>query len=200
VRLRRVLRTYPVFATAAAGALAGHWLAYALAYGDSRRREAVLAATGHAYLPFASRMAIVVVLAGIGAALLRGLDARGRPAAASPDLRRSPRGELIVRLWLVQAAAFCAMEAGERVVSGVPLSGILRTDLLLLGLGAQLLVAVLGAAFLRFLHRAAAVVASVRGPAAIPARWTSAPLPAGVTSPRASLLASRAAPRAPPSP
>ena len=124
---------------------------------------------------------------------------RLRPAAGSPDLRRSPRGELVVRLWLVQAAAFCAMEVGERVVSGAPVLSILRADLLLLGLGAQLLVAVLGAALLRLVHRVAAVVASVGRAAAILARWTSAPLPAGVTAPRASVLASRAAPRAPPS-
>ena len=187
-----------MFATAAAGALAGHWLSYVLTYGDPRRRDAVLAATGHGYLPFAWRLAIVGALAGIGAVLVRALDVRARGPVASPDVRRSSRGDLVLRLWALQATAFCALELGERMASGAPIAGVFRADLLLVGIAAQLLLAIAGAALLRLVHRVALVLAAPRPAPHLVAGSVAVPPPRAVGVRRGPALAAPAAPRAPP--
>ena len=157
---RRTLRGFPVFATAAAGVLVGHWIAYLLTFADGHTRASVLAATGHRYLPFAADLSIVLLLAAVGAVIVRQLD------AASPERERRPIAlvaRLGGRLWLLQGSIFVAMEVAERLGSGSPIAGVFRDHLLVVGLAAQLLVALAGAVLLLLLHRTAVViVAAVR--------------------------------------
>jgi hypothetical protein len=200
VRHRRALRAFPVFAAAAAGALAGHWLSYALVFSDAGRRDAALAASGHGYLPAAGRLAIVIVLAAIGAVMVRALDVSGRAQPARREVRRAGIAGLAVRLWMLQSAIFAAMEIAERLASGAPVEGMFRADLFPVGLGAQLVVAVAGALLLAVVHRAAVGVAR-RGRSRIrlhrPRRRIGLPRPAWPLV--GAMPAGAAAPRAPPS-
>ncbi len=155
---RGSLRRFPVFAAATAGVLGGHWLTYALTFGQPARREAELSATGHGYLRVAGVTALVLVLLALGSALMCALEARS-DAAASPLAARLRR--LFLRLWLLQIVTFSGVEVAERLAAGAPLRDIVLGRVLVVGLIVQALVAVVGALLLHVLHRAAAGLARI---------------------------------------
>ena len=154
------LRRFPVFATAAAGVLGGHWLTYALIVAEPAHRDAVLSATGHGYLRIASVTAIVLIILALGSAVMCALDARSDPAGA-PRAARVRR--LFPRLWLMQGLTFAGMEVAERLAAGAPLRDILLGRVLVVGIIVQALVAAVGALLLHALHRAAAGLARLVG-------------------------------------
>src|SRR5207249_9439705 len=98
----------PAFAGIAAdGIVLGHAAAYLIAIPDAVAREQLLARTGHAYLPAAMQLALVVALAGVGSLLLRRAS-----GVTSPRLRTS--SSVATRLSVVQVSIFATMETIER--------------------------------------------------------------------------------------
>ena len=169
MRSHRPLRGAPTFATAAAGVLLGHQLTYLLAHPASDERHATLMATGHDYLPFAGKVVLALVLAGVLTLVLRSLSAGPfRVRDGGVDLPR-----LAARLWAIQVVVFASMEIGERLVAHAPLGDLLTAGLLPVGLLALAGTALLGACVLRWLHRAVTVAIAailtptLRGPASV---------------------------------
>jgi hypothetical protein len=194
---RRARHRLPLAGAAVAGAAVAHALLYLVKVPDTRARDAVLAATGHAYWSVAVAAAIVL---GLGAAcsiaarrFRHGLDRAGGRAA--PD--RVDR--LALRLALYQSAIFVVQEGVERLAAGdAPVDLVATASLLLTGIAVQVLVALAVAAALAGLGRAAEAVGRALRPApppesgAAPLRWPSR------RARRSRLLGGPAAIRAPP--
>ena len=139
-------RGLPVFAFALGGLLLGHAIAYLVAVPDPHHRDLALARTGHAYLPAAAELALVLLLAGVAALVVRAWTPGGR--------ERSP-GWPAATLALVQVGAFVGQEVLERVAAGAPLASLVREPILAAGVAIQVLVALVAAAVLRWLALAA---------------------------------------------
>jgi hypothetical protein len=146
----------PVFPLAALAALAvvlGHQLVYRLAVPSEAERAALLARTGHAYLPTAAHLALLAGLAAIGGLFLRSVLRRD---SATPT-----RSTTFLRLATVQVGIFLFMEFGERAAVGAPIRGVMAHGLLGLGIASQLLLAFAGAWLVSLLQRAGAVAAEL---------------------------------------
>jgi hypothetical protein len=170
---RRSLRAVVLFATAAAGLVGGHLLGYSFAEPDARARDALLARTGHSYLSKALIVAAAAaIVAGIGASVLGFVRARRR---GEGPLRF---GSVALPLVALQVTGFLLLEAGERLLAGVPGADLL-SPVILVGLPLQALVAALGALALLAVARTAAAVARVlsSGPS-VEEQASSEPLPA----------------------
>jgi hypothetical protein len=137
---------------AVAGAVVGHALAYLVTVPDPQQRAEVLARTGHGY--WAVAIAAAVVLGGFAAvttlichfrAGLRGGWRRQRAPAA-------PR--VAERLAGLQVAIYVVQEVVERLAAHAPLGQLLGRELAV-GVALQALVALLLAALLVWLGRAA---------------------------------------------
>src|SRR6266511_4314610 len=76
MRERRAYRGAPLFGTAAAGMVLGHWVSYRLAVPDPRLRHHVLIATGHGQFALVAKMAVALALAGAGVLVARHLGRR----------------------------------------------------------------------------------------------------------------------------
>ena len=140
------LRGLPTFGLAMAGLVLGHVLAYLIAVPDPHHRAFVLQRTGHEYLPTMAEAALVLALAGMAAVVIRAF-APG-PWGGS---ERFPR--LAGRLGLVQVLAFGGLEVVERIVAGAPLGDLASDHILVIGMAVQVVVALAGAALLRWLAR-----------------------------------------------
>ncbi len=154
MRVTPRLRGLPVFAFAVAGLLLGHAISYLIAVPDPYHRDLVLQRTGHQYLPAAGEAALVLLLGGLASLLARAWTARrerGAPAF----------GSLAALLAVVQITAFVGQEVVERLVSHVPLHTLGHDHLLAIGIGVQLVVALVGAVALRWLARVSARIAEV---------------------------------------
>jgi hypothetical protein len=136
------------------GVVAGHTVAYIVAIPLAATRHAVLAETGHVYWPVAALAALAASLCAAGSVALR----HARAVAGGRALGADVSGWLAPRLAAVQILLYVATEATERVVAGVPLADLLHRGLLLWGLLAQLLVALLASVLLGWLARAAELV------------------------------------------
>jgi hypothetical protein len=153
---RRRLRDLPTFCFAFVGLIVGHLLSYLIAIPDAARRDAVLAASGHAYLHLAGDVAVVLAFAAVVTAMLRAAAERG-----GTELPSSVR--LALCLGALQAGAFVAMEVGERLVSGSGLGELFADHLFGVGIVVQLVIASLGAILLRWLGRVAVRIAAALG-------------------------------------
>lgn len=166
MRTRRAFGGLPIFGTAAAGVVIGHWISYRLAVPDTHLRHHVLLASGHGQWLVVVKLAVAIALAGIVTLAAR-FASRTAPSGGADALSWA-----VCRLAIVQAAAFTGMEAVERVFSGAPVAGMFAHHLFLLGLAVQLLVACAGGAFLYWLSRTvrgvAEAVRSLPHPAAAP--------------------------------
>jgi hypothetical protein len=188
-------RRFVTLSVAAAGVLAGHWLTYLVSVPDASARTATLAATGHGYLSLVGELVTALAALSIAAVFVGALvDAGSGPR---------PGRALALRLSAIQVAAFCAMEVLERVMAGSPVGALARSDILPVGVVANIAVALLGAIALRWILRTADRVAEVAagGSAApiLPRPTLLLPLP--VAPARPSLLELAAVPaRGPPSP
>jgi hypothetical protein len=139
-------RTVATLGVAGAGLVLGHWLAYAIGTPHAHARDALLHATGHGYLPYATQVALLAGALGLAVLFLARFS------------QREGRGSLlfdVTMLAAVQSIAFIAMEVGERFASGASLHDLSHGHLLTIGLGVQIAVAVVGAGVLRLTDRAA---------------------------------------------
>jgi hypothetical protein len=144
MRERRAPRRFPAFGVAAAGTVIGHWLAYLIAIPGSPARARVLTESGHGYWLAAVQVAMALAAAGLALLAIRRLRAR------APQ----PFSTLVFhRLVLYQASMFVGVEIVERLIVGEPVSQLFAHDVLFLGLFVQLVVAALGARFLRWFER-----------------------------------------------
>ncbi len=148
------IRGLPVFGFAVAGLLLGHALSYAIAIPDPYHRDLVLDRTGHGYLPLLAEAALILLLAGVAAAVARALSDR-----------RSERTDRFVGLAgllaCVQVSAFVGQEVLERVVAGVSLGDLAHDHLLSIGSVVQVVVAIGAAGLLRLLARTSSRLADV---------------------------------------
>jgi hypothetical protein len=185
----------PVLGVVAGGLLLGHALSYLVAVPDPHSREALLARTGHAYLPFASQVALILAMAALAILGMRAIG--GRATALVPGSRR-----FVPRIVAVQVPAFIALELVERWYSGAGFGDLASDGLLVFGTAAQIATAIVGAVILRWTWRASARAGSLR-------RFIDLPHPAGVSlvlattssdAPWSHALAGASASRAPPRP
>ena len=176
---------------AMAGLALGHWLAYAIDAPHALARHELLRDTGHAYLSYATQIALLAGAIGLVGLFLSRLTRSERLGSFAGDA---------VRLAGVQSAAFLAMEIGERLLSDAPLHDLAHGPLLVIGTGVQLVMAVAGALALRLTERAAEAAESlglVPPVPPAPSLVTDTPLAAAVLPMRPAMRA--AASRAPPS-
>jgi len=150
VRSNSVLRALTILGLGAAGLVGGHALGYAVSVPDAYHRGALLEATGHGYLPSASRLALMLgiaaVVAGIASGYLHG------PRSSHPSLAR-----LALRLVALQCAGFVGLEVAERVLASASLS-TLSLPILVVGLLTQAAIAVVLALVVFGLRRLGAVL------------------------------------------
>jgi len=127
-----------------AGTSAAHFLSYFIAAPDSHHRNELLESTGHAgESPF-----LTVAIAAVMATCIAVLAGRSR--------ERSPRFlPAFATLVVLQTLGFVGLEVTERVLVDASLIEAAHEPIFVLGLGAQLVVAALGALILRTLHVAA---------------------------------------------
>lgn len=186
------IRGLPVFGFAVAGLLLGHALSYAIAIPDPHHRDLVLERTGHGYLPLFAEAALMLLLAGLAALVVRALGG-GRPG-------RTERFAGLARLLIcVQVSAFVGQEVLERVVAGVPVGDLARDHLLSIGLLVQVAVAICAAGLMRLLARTSSrLVDAVRPRVDPPRPGDGAAVPVVSTRPARLLLASAANVRGPP--
>jgi len=178
-------------------AIALHEARHLIGFGDHAGE--VLAARGHAYLPLAGVLA--VMLLGLAMAHLLVLVGRARRTGAAEVGTPGPLGS-----WLVASAALLAVYAGQELLEGA-FAGQLSAAHLVAddGLAALPLALALGGLVALFMRGADAAVqtAARAGRAVRPARPApvAAPMPPDrAPRPRRSLIALRLAGRAPPSP
>jgi hypothetical protein len=177
---------------AGAGLMLGHRLAYLLDAPQALARDEILRATGHAYLPYVTQVALLAGVIGLAALFLARLSRRERA---------EPFGREWARLAVVQSTAFVVMEVGERLASGATLADLAHGRLLPIGLGAQIALALIGAVVLRSTQRAADAVAQVvRASAPAASALTRAPALAAVATPPRSAMLPAGSRAPPPSP
>jgi F0F1-type ATP synthase membrane subunit c/vacuolar-type H+-ATPase subunit K len=139
-----VLRVVSLGGLALAGLVGGHALGYAIAIPDAHHRVALIARTGHGYLPSLSWAAVVCGLAALVAGIGAGYVGRG---STTGDWRRPA-----FRIVSMQAAAFVLIEIIERLASRASLAS-LSPSLLLVGVAVQLLVGMVVAVLLTGLRK-----------------------------------------------
>jgi len=168
----------PVAGAAVAGAAFAHALLYLVKVPDTQARDAVLAATGHAYWSVAVAAAIVLGLVAAGSTAIRHFRHGRAQVPVVPD--RVDR--LALRLAMYQSAIFVVQEGVERLASGGSSGDLAASGLLLTGIAVQVLVALGLAAVLTGLGRAAEAVgralraARTASPGKAPARRPARPV------------------------
>lgn len=185
----RRLWSLVLFFTAAAGLVGGHLLNYVWLSPEPRARHAILAVTGHSYLPDGLVIGLVAaLLAGIGTTIL---------GALAPGRRPSLRHAALCLAGL-QTAGFLLLEVVERLLGGAPLSD-LAGPVLVLGVPLQVVLALLGASVLVLIARTARVAMArlSRGPRPVVVRRIRQPLPPARSPARADVRGGLAI-RAPP--
>lgn len=150
------LRGFPVFGFAVCGLLLGHAISYLLAIPDPVHRDVVLQLTGHDYLPLAVQAGLILLLGGVAAILVRAWTSRG---ADGTEGFPSIAGLLTI----VQVVAFVGQELIERLVAGAPLHALSHDHLLPIGIAIQLVLALVGAATIRWLARLSARIVRAVG-------------------------------------
>lgn len=156
---------------AAAGVLVTHWLTYRLAVPDAHHRAEALYESGHAHWPVLS--AVGIALFTVASLRLCALGVRGGGRVAG---FRSTAARLVV----LQAVAWTVLEVGERAVSG-HLATLDDHAVLLVGLGVQVVVALVAAVVVRLTVRVlSAFAARADGPRPRP---RSVPMPVAASRP-----------------
>lgn len=146
---------------AVGGVLAGHWLTYLAVAPIAGPRATILHQTGHSYLGLANDLALVAALAAMASMFISQL--------ANPEPAASILG-ITGRVVRFQVCAFVALEVLERLTAGSPLSELIRSGILPMGVGAQITIGFLAAFVIRWLLRTADRVAAALGRAAAPPR------------------------------
>jgi len=135
---------------AVGGVLLGHWLAYSITSPPGTARTALLRATGHAYLGLGNDVALVTALIAMATMFIGQLM---RPA---PVDRLHGVTARVVRF---QVSAFLLVEVLERLTAGSPLTGLVHSWILPVGVAAQVGIGYVAGQAIRWLLRAADRVA-----------------------------------------
>jgi hypothetical protein len=154
-------RRLAILAISVGGVLAGHWLTYLVVAPIAHSRHALLHQTGHGYLGMVNDLALLVALAAMASMFIGQLT---RPA---------PLADTHAIAWRVarfQVCAFALLEVLERATAGSPLSELIHSDILPIGVAAQITIGLLAAFAIRWLLRTADRVAAALGRAAAPPR------------------------------
>ena len=149
------LRRLILGGTAAVGVLVAHAAAFILAAPNPHVREELLASTGHGYWAVAIAAGVGVFVAGLAGLVWDGLRA-SVPAPMGDVFRR-----FSLRLAILQITGFVVLEAAERLAAGGSVADLWATSVLGIGIMAQVLVALIGAAVVATLSRVVAALASV---------------------------------------
>ena len=173
---------------AAAGAVVGHAVTYAVVQPDAVARQSLLAATGHAWVHLANDAGAVLAIVALAAALLGRITKREAGISAEALFRR---------LAVFQVLAFVGMEVAERSTVGASLGGVFADGLLPIGVAVQVVVAAVAAIALRHLVRSIDGLAAAGSPIEAPAR-TSTPIRVPVERSRSALALAASSIRAPP--
>lgn len=153
----RSARRIAFLGLALAGTLLGHTLTYFLAIRATTHRGEHLVRAGHSYWGAAVWLVSALVACGILALVLSALRRRGAAPEASPLWRSA------ALLAAAQVTGFLLLEGLERVVSGAGFGDLINHDLVLVGLLMQVAVSLIGATLLRWLMRAAHLLAGLAG-------------------------------------
>jgi hypothetical protein len=191
---RRTLRGLPLAAVASGGVVVGHWLSYLLGLPSAHLRAEVLRATGHGYWESGVELSVAVVVVALAAIAVRQYRAASNTAVSAAE---GP-GRVALRLAGIQVLGFSALEVGERLAAGAPVSGMLEHHLFVLGLLVQVAVAAAIAVILFLFCRAVGAIAAVLSAPRFPRPVKGFFAFALVVAPRPALLAGAAGPRAPP--
>jgi hypothetical protein len=182
---------------AAAGAVVGHMVAYALAVPEGAARLALLLTTGHAYWSAAIAAGLVLGFVSLATTVLRHFRAGLLPGQPRPGM---PIGRLAAQLAGFQVAIYLVQELLERVAVGAPLASLLEARLLGVGVVVQVAIAFCLAVLLRTAGAAAEAAGRVlrllRGRTAAVCR----PVPGLTVAWPSRLLAGGHGSRAPPRP
>jgi hypothetical protein len=129
---------------ASSGVIAAHLLAYFVAAPDGHHRTELLATTGHGSWTYVVALALgslVACLAGVAW------------STATVGEGRLVWGRCARRLIALQVLGFTALELGERALHGVAGAELVAEPVFLIGLVAQVVVALVAAALLRLFIR-----------------------------------------------
>jgi hypothetical protein len=136
-------------ALAISGLVAGHTVAYIVTVRDAQARLSLLARTGHSYWHAAMAIAVVGGLTAVVARIARSFSA-GRHDGRAPS-----QAGLFLRLAPMQLVGFVLMETTERLAAHQSPSTVFAHHFLVIGLLAQVVVALLVTAVDRLLSHAA---------------------------------------------
>ena len=169
IRELGALRRLVLGGTAALGVIVAHGAAFVLAAPNPHARQELLASTGHGYWAVAIAAGVGLFVAALAGVVWAGLRT-SEPASPGDVFRR-----FAARLALLQVVGFVLLEGAERVAVDGSLAELWTTPVLGIGIVAQVLVALVGAALVAALSRAVAVVAlALRRAPARPARSLTA--------------------------
>lgn len=128
---------------ALAGVIGAHSLAYLIVVPDAHARRGLLEVTGHGYWPSIVAFGFVALVASF--VILARRVASGH-FGASQAKESEPYGPLVLRLLMLQGAGFVTLEAIERVfLAGHPIGELATEPAFIIGVGLQIVVAVVGA-------------------------------------------------------
>ncbi len=178
------MKRLPLWCAVPGGVLAGHAVAYLVAYPHDAARASLLISTGHGYL----RHAVLIAVLG-GAVALTLAVARG----AATMWRRAS-----VLICSIQVVTFIGVELLERIASGAPVSGVSR--IAVIGVLVQVAMGVLVALFLRLAHRAGRSIARAFAETIRNARETATTVSLALSALCTRWAAGALRPRAPPAP
>ena len=156
---------------AAAGVAFAHGLAYLLAEPNSHAREELLASTGHGSWALMIPAAMALLVAGLAGFVWTRVRRAPADSPSAIFLEAAPR------LALLQTVFFVLLEAAERLSTGHSLVSLAAEPVVVIGVVGQIVVALLGAAFLALFSKVVdAIVAAVRrsalrAPRSLPRRF-----------------------------
>jgi hypothetical protein len=193
--LRRRLDRPAMFGSVAAVALVlGHSIAYMLAVGQARVREALLAGTGHGYWFIAVRLALVCAVAAVGSLLARAMSDR----PSERNVTTAGPASTAMSLAALQVAGYTVMEVAERLIVHAPLSTLFVHDVFLLGIAIQVGLAGLASLGMRWLARVAQRLAKRADPIRLHLPRVVAAVRAGTSPMRTARFTTPRSSRAPP--
>ncbi len=152
------------------GVIVAHVAAFFVAEPHSHARDELLAATGHRYWAVTIAAALALLVASMATLVWNRVRAANPASAGEMFVEAAPR------LALVQVLGFVLLEGVERITVGHGLLDLFAEPVVVIGIVAQIVVALLGAAVVALLTRLVdAVVASIRSGVARAPRVLSLP-------------------------
>jgi hypothetical protein len=185
-------RGVPLFGFAVVGLVLGHVLSYLIAIPDPHHRDLVLHRTGHGYLSTLGQVALILAIASVATVVGRAFTRR--PVGGAGSSAVLARG-----LAVIQVSAFAGQELLERLVADAPVAAPLDARVWGVGVLVQVVVALAGAAVLRWLARVSDELAQSPTPTLVLPPSPVSAVAAATERLRPRLLAIPARGRAPPS-